>query len=147
MLSYFRFYIMILWRIFSIQSIQALYLLFFFIKQTIDVVGQQGGFLDCRDCCTVRRSPWTALRSGVVQHGEFHSAEHAGGEIASMAITTVLSRRSTRRVSLRILQRLKTKNIRVTVNLLGMCMRWHASSWRGMTGKYFFMKQTWTINY
>ena len=51
--------------------------------------------LDCRDCCTVRRSPWTALRPGVVQYGEFHSAEHAGGETVSMAITTVLSRRCT----------------------------------------------------
>ena len=30
---------------------------------------------------TVSRSPWTALRPGVVQHGEFHSAEQAGGEI------------------------------------------------------------------
>jgi hypothetical protein len=71
---------------------------------------------------TVRRSPWTALRPGVVQHGEFHSAEHAGGETVSMAITSVLSRRSARRVSLRILHWLRTKNIRITVNLLGMCM-------------------------
>ena len=77
--------------------------------------------LDCRDSCTVRRSPWTALRPGVVQHGEFHSAEQAGGETVSMAITTALSHRSARRVSLRILQRLKTKNIRITVKLLGMC--------------------------
>jgi hypothetical protein len=42
---------------------------------------------------TVRRSPWTALRPGVLQHGEFHSAEHADGETVSMAITSVLSRR------------------------------------------------------
>ena len=61
--------------------------------------------LDCRDCCTVHRSPCTALRPGVVQHGELHRAEHAGGETVSMAITTVLSRRSARRVSLQILQR------------------------------------------
>ena len=68
--------------------------------------------------CTVSRSPWTALHPGVVQHGEFHSAEHAGGETVSMAITTVLSRRSARRVSLRILHWLKTKNIRITVNFV-----------------------------
>jgi hypothetical protein len=40
--------------------------------------------------------------------------------------TVVLSRLSARRVSLRILQWLKTKTIRITVNLLvelGMCMR------------------------
>jgi hypothetical protein len=67
--------------------------------------------------------PWTTLRLGIVQHDEFHSAEHAGGETVSMAITTVLSQWSTWRVSLRILQRLKTKNIRITVNLLGMSMR------------------------
>jgi hypothetical protein len=71
---------------------------------------------------TVSRSPWTALRPGVVQHGEFHSAEHAGGETVSTAKTTVLTRRSARRVSLRILHWLKTKNIRITVKLLGMCM-------------------------
>ena len=79
--------------------------------QTVDAVGQQGGLLDCacRDCCTMRlKSPWTALRLGVVQHSEFHSAEHAGGETVSMAITTVLSRRYARCVLLRILQRLKT---------------------------------------
>ena len=40
----------------------------------------------------------------------------------STAKTTVLSHRFARRVSLRILQRLKTKNIRITVKLLGMCM-------------------------
>jgi hypothetical protein len=62
---------------------------------------------------SMSRSPWTALRPGVVQHGEFHSAEHAGGETVSMAITTVLSRQSARRVSLRILHWLKTKNIRI----------------------------------
>ena len=33
------------------------------------------------------------MRPGVVQHGEFHSAEQAGGETVSMAITTVLSQR------------------------------------------------------
>jgi hypothetical protein len=43
----------------------------------------------------VRTSPWTALRPGAVQHGEFHCAEHAGGETVSMAITSVLSRRPT----------------------------------------------------
>ena len=47
--------------------------------------------LDCRDCCIVHRSRWTALRPGVVQHGEFHNAEHASGETVSMAITTVLT--------------------------------------------------------
>ena len=41
----------------------------------------------------------------VAQHGESHSAEHAGGETVSVAITTVLSRRSAQRVSLQILQR------------------------------------------
>ena len=77
---------------------------------------------------TVSRSPWTALRPGVVQHGEFHSAEHAGGETVSMAITSVLSRRYARRVSLRILHWLKTKNIRIIVNLLGMCMPQRSST-------------------
>jgi hypothetical protein len=55
---------------------------------------------------TVSRSPWIALHPGVVQHGEFHSAEHAGGETVSTAKTTVLTRRSARRVSLRILRTL-----------------------------------------
>ena len=45
----------------------------------------------------------------------------------STAKTTVLTRRSARRVSLRILHWLKTKNIRITVklllNLVAMCMR------------------------
>ena len=60
---------------------------------------------------------------GVVQHGESHSAEHAGGETVSVAITTVLSRRSAWRASLQILQRQKTKNIHIAVKVLGMCMR------------------------
>ena len=69
--------------------------------------GQQGGLLDSAATAahSLRRSPWTALHLGVVQHGESHSAEHAGGETVSMAITTALSRRSARRVSLQILQR------------------------------------------
>ena len=42
------------------------------------------------------RSPSTALCLGVVQDGEFHSTEHAGGGTVSMAITAVLSRWSAR---------------------------------------------------
>ena len=60
-------------------------------------------------------------RVALMPIARFHSAEQAGGETVSMAITTVLSQRSARRVSPQILHRLKTKNIRITVKLLGMC--------------------------
>ena len=103
-------------------GVSKFYIYYIFVKQTVDVVGQHGGLLDCHDCCTVSRSPWTTLRPGVVQHGESHSAEHAGGETVSMAIATVLSRRSAWHVSLRILRWLKTKTIRIAVKLLGICM-------------------------
>ena len=81
------------------------------------------------------------MHPGVVQHGEFHSAEQAGGETVSMAIPTALSHRSARRVSLRILQRLKTKNIRITVKLLEMCTRRRARPNNMHVYKKFFWKK------
>ena len=117
----------------SVFRVSKLYIYCIFIKQTVDAVEQQADFWTAATARTVSRSPWTALRPGVVQHGEFHSAEHAGGETVSMAITSVLSRRSAWRVSLRILHWLKTKNIRITVNLLGVCVLHHGTATCGYT--------------
>jgi hypothetical protein len=58
----------------------------------------------------------------VIQNGEFHSAEHAGGETVSMAIATMLSQRFAWRVAVRILLRLKTRTIRIIVDVLGLYM-------------------------
>jgi hypothetical protein len=67
----------------------------------------------------VSRSPWTALRPGVVQHGEFHSAEHAGGGDCEhcknhSTLPTVRAARITPADP--TLRWLKTKNIRISVN-------------------------------